>query len=763
MSQPSHRSKPAIAKRTTRRKSIALIPKELAWLSFNERVLQESDDPRNPLLERVKFLGIFSNNHDEFYRVRVADLLRAERDGSSTRRTAGVKVKRLIKEIQARVLRQAEHFNEIAGRLFRELEEEGIFIVNERQLDDRQARFVREYFHSQVRPRLVPILCHQRRELPALRDRFIYLAVELTVRSGKSPVYAFIEVPTDSLPRFLRLPKSSERDYIILLEDVIRFCLGEVFALFEPVQHRAWTVKITRDSELDIDDDTGESYVDLVHRGLRKRRTGTPVRMVYDKSLPKPFLKFLMHKMKLERGHNLLPGQRYHNFKDFMSFPKLGGSHLVRQPAQPIAHPALRGKRSVFAAISAGDILLHYPYHGFECFIDFLREAAIDPCVTEIAMTVYRVTPTSSVLNALSNAARNGKAVTVVIELLARFDEENNLEWVDRLRDEGVEVITGVRGLKVHSKLCLVSRRERRAVTRFATVGTGNFNEDTARLYTDHFLMTCDPDITSEVARVFEFFHDNYKVAAFKQLVVSPFQARRHWKRLIHEEIHNARLGRPAFVWIKLNNLADAKLMEDLYQASKAGVEVHLIVRSMHSLTPGVPEVSDNIQSIGIVGRYLEHSRFLVFCNNSEHKVYISSGDWMPRNFDGRVEVACPIKDPSLIRELVDYFRMQWEDTANARIWDAELRNERRVPSSDAAAVDCHDTIRRYLARIAGPEAPAAHAGETSPLDAPPEPARVQTPALPPVSSIEIRTKTARDALRDRGRKPARPTLPLEP
>jgi len=701
MIRTSRRKKPAV-KVSKKAQLATLIPKELSWLSFNERVLQESEDPGNPLLERVKFLGIFSNNLDEFYRVRVANLLRDEPEGGAPRKTMGVKVHDLIKDIQTCVLRQAEHFNQIVGQLFHELEEEGIFILNERQLSEAQAEFVREYFQSQVRPRLVPIVCHHKRELPALRDRFIYLAVELTVREGKLPVYAFIEVPTDSMPRFLQLPRLGNNDYIILLEDVIRFCLGEIFALLQPIQHRAWTVKITRDSELDIEDDLGESYMDRVHRGLRKRRTGAPVRMIYDKGLPKPFLKFLLQKMKLERDNSLIPGQRYHNFKDFINFPKLGRNHLVRPSEVAIAHPALRGQSSVFAAVAKADILLHYPYHGFGSFIDFLREAAIDPKVTEISMTVYRVTPTSSVLNALSNAARNGKYVVVVIELLARFDEENNLEWVDKLRDEGVEVITGVRGLKVHSKLCLVSRREQRATVRFATIGTGNFNEDTARLYTDHFLMTSDPDITGEVARVFEFFRNNYKVTAFKHLVVSPFQSRRHWKQLIHEEIRNARLGRPAYIWIKLNNLADTKLIEELYSASRAGVQVRLIVRSMHSLVPGLESVSENIESISIVGRYLEHSRFLVFCNGSKPKVYISSGDWMPRNFDSRVEVACPIKDPTLAKQLIDYFQMQWEDTANARIWDAELRNERRTPTSNPNAVDCHERIRTYISRIAG-------------------------------------------------------------
>ncbi len=699
-----HSTRPPKSRAATKtKKSPArlLIPKEISWLSFNERVLQEADDDRNPLLERIKFLGIFSNNLDEFYRVRVANLQRIEREDGPTQRTMGVTVRRVIRDIQAKVLRQAELFNEISRRLFAELEEEGIDLVDERHLTDEQTRFVREFFQNRVRPRLVPIICHRNRELPALRDQFIYLAVELTIPDHKVPVYAFIEVPTDSVSRFCILPKNGKLDCVILLEDVIRSGLAEIFAHFHPTQYRAWTIKITRDSELELEEDTGETYVDRVHRGLRKRRTGAPVRMIYDKGLPETFLRFLIHKMKLQHDDNLIPGQRYHNFKDFMRFPELGRDHLVRSPIAPITHPALQGRSSVFEALAQGDILLHYPYHGFGSFVDFLREAAIDPQVTHIRMTVYRVSANSSVLNALSNAARNGKHVMVLIELLARFDEENNLEWVDRLRDEGVEVITGVRGLKVHSKLCIVTRREGKGIVRYATVGTGNFNEDTARLYADHFLMTCDPDITTEVLRVFEFFRNNYKVANYKHLVVSPFQSRRHWRHLIRREARNARLGRAAHIWIKLNNFADPKLINELYAASRAGVQIRLIVRSMLSLVPGVAGISDNIEAVSLVGRYLEHSRFLVFCNAGDPRVYITSGDWMPRNFDGRVEVACPIRDRALRAELIDHFQMQWDDTANARIWDQELTNLRRAPTGDNPPKNSHDQIRAYLDSLA--------------------------------------------------------------
>lgn len=716
-------SKPRSAEREAparaARASVPLIPKEITWLGFNERVLQEAEDPRNPLLERLKFLGIFSNNLDEFYRVRVAALRRAAQAKRPLEDGTGMSARRLLRELQARVVSQAARFNAITVDLFHALEESGIHLVDEQHLDEWQAQSVREFFQSQVRPRLVPVVCDRQRELPALRDHFIHLAVEVTVAGKKAPVYAFIEVPTDSVPRFFVLPPRGEHDYVILLEDVVRSGLREIFSLFDPTSCRAWTVKITRDSELDIEQDTGETYVDRVHRGLRRRRVGAPVRIVYDQSLPDSFLKFLLKKMKLARDDSVIPGQRYHNFKDFIRFPDLGRPHLARTLPPPLQHPALIGRHSVLEAVAEGDVLFHYPYHSFGSFLDFLREAAIDPHVTHIRLTVYRVAPTSSVLNALSNAARNGKHVLAVIELLARFDEENNLEWVDRLREEGVEVITGVRGLKVHSKLCLVTRRVRQQDVHFATIGTGNFNEDTARLYTDHCLMTANPKLTGEVLRVFDFFRNNYKVSPYEQLVVSPFQARRPWRRLIRREARLARLGRPACVWLKLNNLADPRLIEELYAAGRAGVQVRLIVRSMQALVPGVPDVSDHIEAISLVGRYLEHARVLIFGNGGQPKVFITSGDWMARNFDGRVEVACPIHDRALAEELVGIFRLQWEDTANARVWDPELSNRRRVPPPGGALRNSHDEIRAHLAELAATAGAAATRAERTRADDP--------------------------------------------
>lgn len=706
MAPSKSRSSERVAPARAAKASVPLIPKEITWLCFNERVLQEAEDSRNPLLERLKFLGIFSNNLDEFYRVRVAALRRAAQAKTPLEDGTGMSARRLLRELQTRIVGQASRFNAIAVELFHALEQSGIHLIDEQHLDEWQAQSVREFFQSQVRPRLVPIVCDRQRELPALRDHFIHLAVEVTTEGKKAPTYAFIEVPTDSVPRFFILPPRGEHAYVILLEDVVRSGLREIFSLFNPTSCRAWTVKITRDSELDIEQDTGETYVDRVHRGLRRRRSGAPVRIIYDQSLPDAFLKFLLKKMKLARDDSVIPGQRYHNFKDFIRFPDLGRTHLARTLPPPLQHPALVGRHSVLEAIAEGDVLFHYPYHSFGSFIDFLREAAIDPHVTHIRLTVYRVAPTSSVLNALSNAARNGKHVLAVIELLARFDEENNLEWVDRLREEGVEVITGVRGLKVHSKLCLVTRRVRQQVTHYATIGTGNFNEETARLYTDHCLMTANLQLTGEVMRVFDFFRNNYKVSPYEQLVVSPFQARRPWRQLIRHEAREARLGRPAFIWLKLNNLVDPKLIEELCAAGRAGVQVRLIVRSMQALVPGVRGVSENVEAISLVGRYLEHARVLIFGNGGKPKVFITSGDWMSRNFDGRVEVACPIHDGALAEELMATFRLQWEDTANARVWDPELSNRRRLPPPGGEARNSHDEIRTLLAARTAPAGP---------------------------------------------------------
>jgi polyphosphate kinase len=671
-------------------------PKELSWLLFNERVLAEARNPRHPAMDRLRFLAIYSNNLDEFYRVRVATLRRLEKEEGPNHKVQGRPVRALLREIQHRVVELAQVFEQTFADLDAELEREGIRIVDESQLEAHQIDAVREHFQRRVRPLLVPILLPRGRDLPLLHDHVVHLALELEGASADAPPFAVLEVPTDTLSRFLVLPAAIDgAQCVMLLEDVVRWGLKEVFSLFQPTQVNAWAFKVTRDAELDLDQPLIEGFLRRVSRGVRNRATGTPVRMVHDRGIPPKLLSLLLRKLELTRADARIPGMRYHNFKDFMGFPGLGRSDLSASSLQPLPHPQLsRGKRN-FDVVARKDTLLHFPYQSFHHFLDFLREAAIDPLVTHIRLTVYRVSQESSVLNALVNAARNGKKVTVLFEVLARFDEENNIAWADYLSDEGVEVILGVRGLKVHCKLCLVTRRDGRKSRHFAAIGTGNFNEDTARVYTDHMLLTADPEITDEVLQVFEFFRNNYKVPDFKHLVVSPFDSRKRFLEMIEAERQAARKGKESWIRIRLNNLADEELIEALYDASRAGVTVQLLVRSMNSLVCGLPDLSENIEARCLVGRFLEHSRMLAFANGGKPQVYLTSGDWMPRNMDGRVEVAVPLRSSALRTEMLDYFAIQWRDTENTRLWDCKNAEHRREDMD--AVYNCHVEIRQWL------------------------------------------------------------------
>lgn len=646
-----------------------LRPKELSWLQFNERVLHEAASPRHPLWDRLRFLAIYSNNLDEFYRVRVAGLQRLESEEGMGHKICGKTVRQLLKEIRSRVGALSDQFEAIWGSIAREMEREGIHIVDETHLDGPQTDHVRKIFQRKVRPRLVPILLARGREMPALDDHVLHLAIRLQGASAGTPPFALVEVPTDTLPRFWVLPSRAGETSVMLLEDIVRFGLPEVFSLFSPKSVHAWAFKVTRDAEIDLEDSLVEGYLRRVHQGLKKRATGKPVRLVHDRGMPEALLAQLLRKLDLTRADSRIPGMRYHNFKDFDDFPRLGSRHLASTPEEPLLHPDLAGRERVLSTVARRDVLLHFPYHNFDHFLDLLRESAIDPEVTHIRLTVYRVSQESSVLNALINAARNGKKVTVLLEVLARFDEQNNIAWADELRDEGVDVILGVRGLKVHSKLCLVTRREGRRNKHFAAIGTGNFNEETARVYTDHLLLTADPAITEEVAQVFEFFQNNYKVPDFRHLVVSPFNARDRLMKHIQAERKAAKAGKEAWIRLRLNNLADADLIDALVDASESGVDVRLLVRSMNSLVPGD---SLHLEARSLVGRYLEHARCLMFANGGKPQVYLTSADWMPRNMDNRVEVSCPIRDRALRQQLLEVFDLQWRDTENARIWDVE-------------------------------------------------------------------------------------------
>lgn len=673
-----------------------LRPKELSWLQFNQRVLDEARSDRHPLWDRLRFLAIYSNNLDEFYRVRVANLQRLESEEGPGHEVCGRTVRQLLREIRSRVGEMTDRFEESWEGLAREMDLEGVSLVDETHLDGEQIERAREIFHREVRSRLVPILLVRGREIPLLHDHVLHLAVQLDGANPGAPRHALIEIPSDTLPRFWVIPSRGGRNCVMLLEDIVRFGLREVFSMFAPKAVKAWAFKITRDAELDLEDSVVEGYLRRIHQGLKKRATGKPVRMVHDRGMPDALLSQILRKLGLTRADARIPGMRYHNFKDFAKFPRLGRQELSSRSPDPLVHPDFEGRERALSVVARKDVLLHFPHHSFDHFLDLLREAAIDPAVTHIRLTVYRVSEESSVLNALINAARNGKMVTVLLEVLARFDEENNMEWADSLRDEGVEVILGVRGLKVHSKLCLITRREGRMSRHFAAIGTGNFNEETARLYTDHLLLTSDPEIAEEVAQVFEFFRNNYKVPAFRQLVVSPFGSRKQILSLIGEELANSREGRPAWILLRLNNLADAELVGALVDAARGGVEVRLLVRSMNALSMERAGGDLGIQARCLVGRLLEHSRVLMFANAGKPKVFVTSSDWMARNMDERVEVACPVRDRRLRQELIDEFEMQWRDTENARVWDddaAEVRVDPALPRFDSQS-----GIRDWLA-----------------------------------------------------------------
>lgn len=673
------------------------IPKEISWLSFNERVLQEAENKEVPLHERFKFMGIYSNNLDEYFRVRVATLKRLTTLGTKAKLLLGYNPTSVLKRINEIVQSQNIKFEKNYSALLKELESHDIYMINEKQLNDGQVEFVSEYFHQQVRPRLMPFLLGKGSVMPNFTDDAIFFAIYLYNSKTEKKRYALLEIPTKVLPRFILLPEKGDKKYIIFLDDVIRFGLKEIFFIFDFDEISAYTIKLTKDAELDIVDVATESYVDKLWKGLQERKKGTPVRFIYDRNMPDEFLKIITKKLNLGEDDVVVASNRYHNFKDFMKFPKIGPKSFFIQQLEPIPHADIPLGKSILAAMKKKDILLFFPYNPFDHFIDLLREASIDPLVTSIQITLYRLAANSSVINALMNAVRNGKRVTTVVELRARFDEEANISWGNVLMDAGVKVIYGVPGLKVHSKICLITREKNGVIERYATVGTGNFNEETARIYSDHLLLTANKKITYEVFKAFSFFNINYKKDNFYHLVLSPFFLRNKINLLIENEIKNAKAGKKAYIHWKLNNLTDREIIQSLYDASCAGVKVKLIVRGMFSLVPGVKGVSENIKAIGIVDRFLEHTRFMIFCNGDtgNEQVFITSADIMPRNLDHRIEVTCPIFDKNLKRELMDIFEIQWSDNVKARILDEKQTN--RFVESKKKPVQSQIAIYDYI------------------------------------------------------------------
>ena len=679
------------------KKGIVLINRELSWLAFNERVLQEAEDKTVPLIDRLKFLGIYSNNRDEFFRVRVATLKRVVKHQKKAEELMGENPVRLLDKIQKAVITQQEKFERTYQLIIRELKKQNISILNENQLTPVQGAFVKNYFHEKVKSSLFPIMLDNTAAFPYLKDRLGYLIVKLGRKDkSKKNKFAIIEVPTDNISRFLVLPKDKDKNFIILLDDVIRFCLDDIFQNFEYDYVKAYNIKLTRDAEIDIDNDLSKSFVEKISKGLKARKKGQPVRLVYDSAIAPDMLDFVMKKVKLGKEDNPIPGGRYHNFKDFISFPNVGHPDLSYKKINPLKHPDLKDQSSIIKVIKKKDILLTYPYQSFDHIIDFLREASVDPKVQSIKITLYRVAKNSSIVQALINALKNGKQVTAVIELQARFDEEANIYWSDKLKEEGANVIYGVPGLKIHSKMFLISRKESGIINHYAHIGTGNFNGDTARVYTDHTLLTSNNQITEEVEKVFNFYSDNFKGGTYKHLLVSPFYMRKRLYQLINKEIQHAKANKPASVFLKLNNLVDPDMIHKLYEASSEGVEIKLIIRGICSLLAGVKGLSENIEAISIVDKYLEHSRVFIFHNKGKEKYFISSADWMTRNLDHRSEVAVPIYDEIVQKQLKSLMDALWSDNKKARMLGSTQNNEYRI-TSDKVKVRAQEKIVHIL------------------------------------------------------------------
>ncbi|EGR1558570.1 polyphosphate kinase 1 [Vibrio parahaemolyticus] len=675
------------------------IEKELSWLSFNERVLQEAADKTVPLIERIRFLGIFSNNLDEFYKVRFADvkrriLINQERGGSDNS-------KRLLSKMQAKALKLNEQFDELYSELIREMARRHIFLVNEHQLDEAQEKWITKYFRKEVMPHITPLLMKDEIDvLQFLKDEYAYIAVEL--RKEDHSQYALIEIPTDHLPRFVMVPeqKGKRRKTIILLDNIIRYCLDELFkGFFDYDELAGYAMKMTRDAEYDLRNEIEYSLLEQMSAGVNQRLTAMPVRFVYEREMPQEMLDFLCSKLRISNYDNLIPGGRYHNFKDFIAFPNVGREYLENKPMPPMKCADFEGYANSFEAIKAKDILLYYPYHTFDHIGELVRQASFDPKVLSIKINIYRVAKDSRLMNSLIDAVHNGKNVTVVVELQARFDEEANIEWSKVLTEAGVHVIFGAPGLKIHSKLLMISRREGDDIIRYAHIGTGNFHEKTARIYTDFSLLTADQEITNEVRNVFGYIENPYRPVKFNHLMVSPRNSRTQIYRLIDNEIANAKAGKKAGLTIKVNNLVDKGIVTRLYAASNAGVKINMIIRGMCALVPGIEGVSENIRIISIVDRFLEHPRVVITHNDGDPQVYISSADWMTRNIDHRIEVAAPVRDPRLKQRIIDITNIHFTDTVKARLIDKEMSNS-YVPRGNRKKVRSQVAIYDYLKNI---------------------------------------------------------------
>lgn len=650
-------------------KDIKIFNRELSWLAFNYRVLQEAKDPSVPLLERIKFMAIFSSNLDEYFKVRVATLRRLIKLKKKTleklREDPSLELDQILEEVD----RQQHELGEIfRNQILPELRQARIHLLDEQQLSPDQDTFVRQYFNENLHAIVRPVELSKSLSSVFLKDQVVYMAVHL--QQPQAPhlppeAYALLELPVKKHgSRFVKLPTQEQDRYVMFLDDVIRLVLPELFPEYARAQ--AYAVKISRDAELDIEEEVSGNLMAKIERSLKKRETGYPARLLYDPATPAGLLHMLQQKTGIS-SDELLPGSKYHNFRDFFGFPDFNLPDLKYSPQPPLPHPQLRFHKSMLEAIHHQDFLMHYPYQSFEYVIRFFEEAASDPAVTTISATLYRVADKSRVAKALVQAAKNGKLVTVVVELQARFDEESNIYWARKLEDAGATVIYGIPDHKVHCKLALVSRKEGRRSTTYGYLSTGNFNEVTSHIYGDHALFTSNPRITKDMEKVFQFFTDRLPNKRFRHLLVAPFNMRDRFMEMINEEIRNAKKGLPAYLILKMNALQDERMIRKLYEAGKAGVKVELIVRGICCLVPGQRGLSENITVRSIIDRYLEHARVYIFCNNNQEKLYVASADWMTRNLSRRIEVAFPLLDENLRREVREIIELQRQDNVKAR------------------------------------------------------------------------------------------------
>ena len=660
------------------------INREISWLDFNARVLQEANDENVPLLERLRFIGIFSNNLDEFFQVRYATVKRIAQSSKTGKKVfAGRSAEALLKEITNKVIElQDESLNTLNG-IHKEMEKENIFFIDQNEVLPEHEKFLKNYFIQNVNPGLVTVILSQNRDQDLTSNKaFLIVTMDLEEQVNRQNIYALIEIPRN-VKRFVVLPKkNNEKQYVIMLDDLIRYHFHMIFNFFNFKKIQAHMVKITRDAELDLEEDVSKSYIEKITLSVKDRKISEPVRLVYDKEIPDQTLRFVIEKLKIDSTDSLIPGGKYHQRRDYIDFPSLDRPDLLYSSFSPIPIPGLSLEENILDAIDQKDYLLYSPYQDFSYVIKFLREAALDPKVKSIKITIYRLSKASHIASALINAAKNGKNVLVQIELQARFDEENNINFAEQLESAGVQLIFGIPGLKVHSKICVIEREHDKKYRRYGFISTGNFNESTAKIYTDYTLFTSNQKILKEVNKVFNFLEVSYRIKNYKHLIVSPHYTGSILSKLIDNEIENQKNGLRSGISLKINNITNYPLIDKLYEASQAGVKIKMIVRGICCLIPGVKGLSENITVISVVDKFLEHPRVYIFENAGNNKIYLSSADLMTRNIENRVEVACPVYDNELQKQILDTFNLSWEDNTKGRIVNQNPQNKMILPQA---------------------------------------------------------------------------------